>query len=409
MDLTVKIPNPNLHPKQLEFVRCKSKRIIIRAGRRGGKTVGVAIRALEKFLDGWRVLYAAPTEDQVGTFWYEIKNALAEPIDAKILYKNESKHIIEFPGTKKRIRAKTAYDADTLRGDYADLLILDEWQMMNEDAWEKVGSPMLLDNGGDAVFIYTPPSRKTASRTRAMDPMHATKMFKNAMSDPRWATFSFSSHDNPFLNREALKSISEDMTSEAYSAEILAIDTEDSPAALWQRNHIDHVVSCPRLVQIAIGVDPPGGRVECGIVAVGMAIIDGKQHVYVIDDSSINADESTWGSSVVALYNKHSANAVVVETNYGGTMASFVIKTADTKGNVFIRPVSASRGKDIRAEPIAAMYQHGRGHHLGHFHTLENEMCQWIPHSGAPSPNRLDALVWAATYVTNHQHSGRST
>ena len=72
-----------------------------------------------------------------------------------------------------------------LRGDFADLLILDEWQLMNESAWEDVGAPMLLDNNGDAIFIYAPPSLKFRSVTKARDPLYAAKMFKQESFLPR--------------------------------------------------------------------------------------------------------------------------------------------------------------------------------------------------------------------------------
>ncbi len=135
-----------------------AKRKVIRAGRRGGKTVGMSIFAVEQFLAGHRVLYAAPTAEQLDTFWRHVKAALREPIDAGLFRKNETEHFIDLERTEQRIRAKTAWNADTLRGDYCDVLILDEWQLMNEEAWDRVGAPMLLDNNGDAVFIYTPPS-----------------------------------------------------------------------------------------------------------------------------------------------------------------------------------------------------------------------------------------------------------
>ena len=96
-----------------------------------------------------------------------------------------TEHTVEKLGTMQRIRAKTAWNADTLRGDFADLLILDEWQLMNESAWEDVGAPMLLDNNGDAIFIYAPPSLKFRSVTKARDPLYAAKMFKQESFLPR--------------------------------------------------------------------------------------------------------------------------------------------------------------------------------------------------------------------------------
>ncbi len=222
------------HPKQVEFIDSKAKRIIIRAGRRGGKTVGVAIKALLAFLDGRRVLYAAPTSEQTDRFWYEVTTALAEGIQAGAYVLNKSEHYVEKPGTLNRIKAKTAWDADTLRGDYADLLILDEWQLTNEDAWEVVGAPMLIDNNGDAVFVYTPPSLRSAGISKAHDPRHAAKMFKVAGEDGsgRWARFHFTSHDNPYLSHEGLIEVTKDMSRAAYRQEILAEDDELSASHL---------------------------------------------------------------------------------------------------------------------------------------------------------------------------------
>ena len=150
----------------------------------------------------------------------------AHPAPLKTFSKNETDHVIERPGTEQSIKAKTAWNADTLRGDYADLLILDEWQLMDETAWEDVGAPMLLDNNGDAVFVYTPPSIRSQVLSRARDPRHGAKMFKKAAADhdlataerrqSRWEAFHFTSKDNPHISKEALQEISGDMTILSY-------------------------------------------------------------------------------------------------------------------------------------------------------------------------------------------------
>lgn len=163
-------------------------------------------------LRGRRILEAAPVSDQTNAFWDACKRALAEPIAAGIVKKNETDRTLEIEGGG-RIKCKTAFNADTLRGDYADLLILDEYSLMDPDAWNEVGAPMLLDNDGDAVFIFTP-KRKN----------HAYHMFVRAQADDtgRWQAFQFTSFDNPHLSREALDEITSDMTDEAYRQEILA-------------------------------------------------------------------------------------------------------------------------------------------------------------------------------------------
>ncbi len=385
------------HEKQVWFIESTAKRKVIRAGRRAGKTVGIAILALRTFMAGRRILYATPTQEQVDRFWYECKRALEIPIGSGALYKNETLHLIEVPSTENRIRAKTAWDADSLRGDYADLLILDEYQLMNEDAWERVGVPMLLDNNGDAVFIYTPPSLHSKFRTKAYNPRHAALLFKKAAANTtgRWATFHFTSHDNPEINAEALDEITLDMTAQAYAQEIMAEDADSAPGALWTRDTLDssRVNRFPDLVRVMVGVDPTGSATnECGIVVAGLGD-DG--HGYVLDDSSLLGSPEAWSNAVIAAYHRHSADRILGEKNYGGDMVEHTIRTAG--GDVSYSNVNATRGKAVRAEPIAALYERGKVHHVGTFPHLEEEMCNWVPGQSTKSPNRVDALTWALT------------
>ena len=214
---------------QAGFVSSQAARIIVRGGRRGGKTVGAATKAVEEFVSNEkRVLYAAPTSEQTDRFWFEVQRALRPGVDAGLWHMNETERFVERSQTENRIKAKTAWNANTLRGDYADLLILDEWQLMSEDTWYEVGAPMLLDNNGRAIFIYTPPSLSSTGVSRAIDPLHASKMFREAAQDQsgRWLAASFTSLDNPTLSRTALGEMTNDMSPDAYRREILADDDE---------------------------------------------------------------------------------------------------------------------------------------------------------------------------------------
>ena len=388
------------HQKQAEIIDSPAKRKIVRAGRRGGKTVGAATIAIKGFLDGRRILYAAPTSEQIDTFWREIKRALADPLQAEVFYKNETLHIIERTSTENRIRAKTAWNSDTLRGDYADLLILDEWQLMDEEAWETVGAPMLLDNNGDAIFIYTPPSLHSRSVSKARDPRHAAKMFKQAQADTtgRWQAFHFTSRDNPYISQEALQDITMDMSSLSYRQEILAEDIEEVPGALWTRELITkcRVSQYPSLLRVVVGVDPPGGVTECGIITAGLGN-DG--HGYILEDRTLKASPDSWAEAVLTAYNRNLADRVVGEANFGGDMVENTIyQAAKARGQmVSYKNVHASRGKAIRAEPVVAGFEQGRIHLVGEFPYLEEELCTWIPGETKASPNRMDALVWAIT------------
>lgn len=374
-----------------------ARRKVIRAGRRGGKTTGMAIYAVEQFLAGRRVLYAAPTADQLGAFWRHVVRFLQDAIDKKVFVKNETEHTIDLLGTEQRIRAKTAWNSDTLRGDYADVLILDEFQLMSEDTWNTVGAPMLLDNDGDAIFIYTPPSLHSRSTSKANDPQHAAKMYRKAQADTtgRWATFHFKSADNPHISADALAEITKDMTALAYRQEILAEDVDEAPGALWTRQIIDagRLVLAPAMDMVVVGVDPSATSTgdEAGVMTVGRSG-DG---YYVLADNTVQGSPLQWATAAVTAFHQHKANFIVAEANNGGEMVLAVIQQVPGAEGVPVRLVHASRGKQTRAEPVAAIYEKGNGHHVGNFPALEDEMCLWTP--GDPSPNRMDAMVWACT------------
>lgn len=392
---TILLPRPHEH--QADFIDSPAKRKIIRAGRRSGKTVGVSIYAVRRFLAGHRILYATPTLEQVDRFWYEVKLALNEPLESDYLYKNETKHIIEVPGTQTRIRAKTAWNADTLRGDYCDDLILDEFQLMAEDTWDRVGAPMLMDNDGNAIFVYTPPSLHSRSASKARDPQHAAKMFKRARADEsgRWAAFHFTSYDNPYISRVAIDDMAKDMTTVSFRMEIQAEDMNEAPGALWKRENLDaqRVTEAPVFQRIVVAIDPSATSTgdEAGIITAGRS----GEGFYVIADNSLQGSPDQWARAAITAYYLYKANLIVAEANNGGEMVALTLGTIDK--NVPVKLVHASRGKQTRAEPIAAIYEpkQGRGHHVGEFPALEDEMCLWVP--GDPSPNRMDALVWAGT------------
>jgi len=173
-------------------------------------------------------------------------------------------------------------------------------------------------------------------------------------------------------------------------AEIL----DDNPDALWQREKIEEarVRDMPDLVRVVVGVDPPGTEsgAEAGIVVAG---IDANGEGYVLDDRSLHASPSEWAKAAVTGYNLWKAGRIIGEVNNGGDMVEYTIRTV--KADVSYKAVHASRGKYTRAEPIAALYEQSKVHHVGSFPELEDQQCQWVP--GDPSPDRLDALVWALT------------
>ncbi|MDQ2084324.1 terminase family protein [Xanthobacteraceae bacterium Astr-EGSB] len=183
--------------------------------------------------------------------------------------------------------------------------------------------------------------------------------------------------------------------------EILGEIIEERPDALWKRALIEtcRVDAPPPLARIVVGVDPPAthkpGADACGIVAAGRAA-DGA--IYVLEDGSVaGLSPSGWGAKAVALYHRLEADALVVEVNMGGDMVRTVLGQVDA--SVAVKEVVATRGKWLRAEPVATLYEQGKVRHVGAFPQLEDEMCDFGLDGLASgrSPDRLDALVWAVT------------
>jgi len=179
---------------------------------------------------------------------------------------------------------------------------------------------------------------------------------------------------------------------------------EDRADALWSRALIEacRVDAAPPLQRIVVAVDPPastGKRADaCGLVAAGRAA-DGTVYV-VADDTVAGLSPAGWAAKAIALWHRLEADALIVEVNQGGDMVRAVIGEADR--TVPVVPVRATRGKWLRAEPVAALYERGKVKHVGAFPALEDEMCDFAVDglSSGRSPDRLDALVWALSSLT---------
>jgi phage terminase large subunit-like protein len=170
----------------------------------------------------------------------------------------------------------------------------------------------------------------------------------------------------------------------------------DTPGALWTRAVVERAAArvAPELRRVVVAVDPSvaadGGGDECGIVVAG---IDFEGVLWVLRDGSGHLSPSDWSRRAVALADEHEADAIVAESNQGGALVEQTLRAAGAR--VRVRLVHAARGKRVRAEPVAALYEQGRVRHLPGLQRLEDELCTWASASGDPSPNRLDALVWA--------------
>lgn len=278
---------------------------------------------------------------------------------------------------------------DDLRGPQHHRAWVDEFAKYKypQEAWDNLMLGLRLGDEPRAVVTTTP------------RPIPALKAI---LADPRTRVTRGSTYDNaanlaPSFLREILKQYEGTrLGRQELHAELL----DDVPGALWTRDRIERlrVTRAPDLVRIVVAIDPAAtsteGADETGIVAAGLGADD---HGYILLDASDRYTPNGWGQKAVTHYQLLKADRVIGEVNNGGEMVEHTVRTAAQSlgASVAYRAVHASRGKQTRAEPISALYEQGRVHHVGMFAELEDQMCSWVP--GMKSPDRMDALVWALT------------
>lgn len=193
------------------------------------------------------------------------------------------------------------------------------------------------------------------------------------------------------FDRERLEEIKNTIGSTMWKSLYQQEPPEEIAGALWNEDMIMREAS-PDLERIVVAIDPAttskGESDETGIIVAGKS----GEEFYVLDDYSCKASPQGWASKAVTAYHEYNADRVMAETNQGGDMVESTIKEVE---HVPFEQVKASRGKRIRAEPIAALYEQERVFHTESFGELEDQLCTWKP--GDDSPDRLDALVWALT------------
>lgn len=172
---------------------------------------------------------------------------------------------------------------------------------------------------------------------------------------------------------------------------------DDIEGALWSHQMLEdcRTTDVPGLVTVVVSIDPAASSGpeadDTGIIVAGLGT-DG--HGYILDDLTCHLSPEGWGRAAVSGYTQWNADRIVAEVNNGGEMVRHVISTVDSR--VKFKAVHASRGKEIRAQPVAALYEQGRVHHVGMFAEMEDQLTTWAP-GDADSPDRLDAVVWAVT------------
>lgn len=301
-----------------------------------------------------------------------------------------SKRRLDWPSGARTL-IFTADEPDRLRGKQHERLWCDEvaaWRY-GAESWDQAMFGLRLGNDPRCVATTTP------------KPVSVVRQIMTGETDGTSVVTRGSSRENEinlapaFFGQIVNRYEGTRLGRQELEGELL----EDVEGALWTLDLIDQhrVAVAPNdLTMVVVGVDPAASNNpdsnETGLVVAARGP-DG--HGYVLDDRSLRGSPNEWGGAAVQAYRDWHADHVTPETNNGGDMVINTLRTIDS--NLPIRPVHASRGKATRAEPIAALYEQGKIHHVGSFSALEDQMATWVP--GMLSPDRMDALVWALTDV----------
>jgi len=235
-----------------------------------------------------------------------------------------------------------------------------------------------------------------------------TKLVRGLLAEPGTVVTRSTTFDNShFLAPSYLEAITRMYANTRLGKqEIFGLLLEDRPGALFRRGDIDaaRVARAPELRRVVVGVDPSASSTatsdECGIVTMGVGPCPCRgapePHGFVLADWSAVLSPAGWAAAVRRAYDHHRADRIIAEKNCGGDMVSAVLR-AHGGAHLPITLVSASRGKAVRAEPIAALVEQRKVHFVGGLPHLEDQLCEWDPSTDRSSPDRLDAFVWAAS------------
>jgi phage terminase large subunit-like protein len=363
------------------------------AGRGAGKTRSAAewIRRVAREHAGCRIAVVARTAADCRDVAVEGESGLLAvcPPSERPLYEPSKRRLTWRNGSQAA--CYSADEPDLLRGPQHHFAWCDElatWQRLDE-AWANLQLGLRLGKRPRCLVTTTPrplPLLRDLLR-RPSTLVRRGSTFDNAANLAPSALAEFRArYEGTRLGRQEL------------FGELL----EDVEGALWSRDMIDRarVKAAPELVRVVVGVDPavtsgPDAD-ETGIVVTGRAA-DG--HLYVLADRSCRLSPDGWARRVVGAFDAFQADRVIAEVNNGGDLVEKTLRTV--RSSIPFTAVRATRGKRVRAEPIAALYEQGKVHHVGEFPDLDNQLCSFAPDQVVGSPDRLDALVWALTPLSH--------
>lgn len=362
------------------------------AGRGAGKTrtaaEWLAFQASSNPRTRWAI--AAPTYSDVRDTCAEGQSGIVQVLREYGTLKDYNRSIGElFLTNGSRIKLFSGEEPDRFRGPQFHGGWFDELAAFKyPDAWDQYQFGLRLGDFPQTIVTTTPRPTKLIKDLIARKGVRVVRgsTFDNAKNLAPSALIELKArYENTRLGRQELY------------GEIL----DNVEGALWTREMIEsaRVTEAPPLVRVVVAIDPAvtssSTSDETGIVCAG---VSSAGEYYILDDKSLRASPDKWARQAVNLYHEYKADKIVAETNNGGDMVIMLLKQVDA--GIATKKVTATRGKQLRAEPISSLYEQGKVHHIGYFPELESQMCEWTPLSNE-SPDRLDALVWALTELNS--------
>ncbi len=363
---------------------------LLMAGRGFGKTRAGAEWIRKRIYSGVgrRIALVAPTPDDVRNVMVEGESGLLQisPPWQRPRYE-PSKRKLTWPNGAYAL-AFSSHEPERLRGPQFDTAWCDElasWKYARQ-TWDNLQFTLRLGNDPRCAVTTTPKPIALLRELKGRDDVRVT---------------TGSTYENRAnLPEEYIENIRRRYEgTRTGRQEIYAELLDESEDALWKRDWIEEarVRSAPELSRIVVSVDPAvSSRTssdETGIIVAGA---DEDGHAYVLEDASGRMSPDGWARRAIAMLDKYGADRIIGESNNGGDLVEHTIRTAYESRVIPYKSVHASRGKYARAEPVSALYEQGKVHHVGGLDALEDQMCMWTP-GAEGSPDRMDALVWAVT------------
>jgi phage terminase large subunit-like protein len=375
---------------QGDFVADDHRYALFLGGIGAGKTYAGAIRALRFIRPGSLGLVIAPTFRMLRDATWRTALGLWRGVGvAEQVLRGDELRVVFANGAEALFRS--AEDPERLRGPNAAWAWIDEGALCHPDTWTvTIGRLRQHGLAGSAWVTTTPKAQNVGGsgqnwtrRVFVTEATHETALYRGATAE------------NPFLPAEYVASLRSQYTARLARQELEAEWLTDTPGALWTLAMLDDRRPAPDLARVVVAIDPAVTSSEesdeTGILVAGLGV---DQRGYVLADRSCRLSPDGWARRALHAYDEFNGDLVVAEVNNGGDMVESTVRTV--RRTIPYKAIHASRGKQVRAQPVAALYEQGRVSHTAVFPELEEQLTSWTPESGT-SPDRLDALVWALT------------